>query len=161
MQTYQQFKEASVRSDAVWGEALAGPMLTNGAAPLGAILTAAVPAVKRHRTRTVQTLGSKEFSQQWGPAVSIGVPIGVSAAIGGSLLPPASQSELALGILGAAAAAHIGGGLLAAVTPTWDEKKMKEYKKSRLAGIADWLVPGAGVYHRMKTIGYIADKKSK
>lgn len=164
MQTYQQFKAASARSDAIIGETLAGPVITDGMAPLGLISSVAIPPVRRHRKKVVDSIGfPKEISQQAGAAISLGLPIGLAPAIGQTLFPnsPDSAFQSALGIIGAAVAAHIGGGILAAFTPTWDKKKMDKYKNSGLATAADWLVPGAGVYHRMKTIGYLLNKPDK
>ena len=156
MQTYRQFKQASVTSDAIIGEALSGPTITNGGAPLGLLAAVAIPPVRRHRKKMVDTVGfPKEIAQQFGPAVATGVPLGLAM---GMMNDPSADQQTALGIIGASIAAHIGGGLLAAVTPTWTDKDMKSYRDSGLATAADMLIPGAGLYHRMKSVGYVRSK---
>lgn len=147
MQTYQQFKEASARTDAILGEIAPNfEMLSpSGRRSYG-----------RMRDALGGALGEKFMSNNVGRVTGAVIP-----ALAASCLPWTSSNSLKA----ATSLTLLGSSLLgypaALFTPTWDKKDVDNYKKSKLALLADYLVPGAAAYHRMKTVGYISDKYDK
>lgn len=147
MQTYQQYKQASARTDAIIGEVAPNlEMLTSGGRR----------SYGRMRDSLGGPLGEKFFSSNLGRFTAP-----VTAGLAAYHIPWTSSN----GLRAATSLALMGSALLgypaALLTPKWSKEDVDKYKKSKLSTIADYFLPGAAQYHRMKTVGYLSGKYDK
>lgn len=147
MQTYQQYKQASARTDAIIGEVAPNlEMLTAGGRR----------SYGRMRDALGGAMGEKFMSSNLGRMTGA-----LSGAAAAHFIPWTSSN----GLKNAASLALMGSALLgypaALLTPKWSKEDVDKYKKSKLSTIADYFIPGVAQYHRMKTVGYLSDKYDK